>query len=258
MTLNNKKAVVTGSSRGIGKGIALELAKQGADVIVHYNHSAESAEELVREIQKTGRKTKAVRADMGKTEDVRRLIHTAIEEFGRIDILVNNAAISPNHEFFEITEEDWDTAHNINLKGLFFASLEAARSMKEHGWGRIINLGSVHSMASLPLFSVYAAAKGGVDALTRQMALELGPYGITVNAVAPGVVEVERYSENPKYNREKWSLQVPVGRVGFPRDIAPAVAFIASEESFYMTGQVISIDGGQLASLAIQKRKQKG
>jgi NAD(P)-dependent dehydrogenase (short-subunit alcohol dehydrogenase family) len=255
MKLEGKIAVVTGSSRGIGKGIALELAQQGADVIVHYNNSAESAEELVREIKKTGRRTKAVRADMGRIEDVRRLISTAIEEFGGIDILVNNAAVSPKHEFFEITEEDWDEAHNINLKGLFFGSLEAARSMKERGWGRIINIGSVHSMATLPLFTVYSAAKGGVDALTRQMALELGPYGITVNAVAPGLVEVERYADNPHYNRDKWARQLAVGRVGFPKDIAPAVAFIASEECSFMTGEIITIDGGQLATLAIQKRK---
>jgi NAD(P)-dependent dehydrogenase (short-subunit alcohol dehydrogenase family) len=235
----------------------LELAKEGADVLLHYNHSAAPAEALAREIEKLGRRAVTARADMRKLGEIRAMMKKAREELGSVDILVANAALTENHDFFAITEEDWDRTHEINLKGLFFTSQEAARQMKEKGGGKIILIGSVHSMTTLQGFTVYAASKGGVDALTRQMALELASCNITVNTVAPGLIEVEKYLENPQYDRDHRAGQIPVGRVGFPVDIAKAVVFLASPGSDYITGQVLAVDGGQLTQLSLKRNRSE-
>jgi glucose 1-dehydrogenase/3-oxoacyl-[acyl-carrier protein] reductase len=257
MKLQGKTAVVTGAGRGIGKGIALELAKEGADVLLHYNHSAAPAEALGREIEKLGRRAVTARADMRDLGEIRVMMKKAREELGLVDILVANAALTENHDFFDITEEDWDRTQEINLKGLFFTSQEAARQMKAKGGGKIVFIGSVHSMTTLKGFTVYAASKGGVDALTRQMALELASCNVAVNTVSPGLIEVEKYLDNPQYDREHRAGQIPIGRVGFPVDIAKAVVFLASPDSDYITGQVLAVDGGQLTQLSLKRDRSE-
>ncbi|MFP4443695.1 MAG: SDR family NAD(P)-dependent oxidoreductase [Spirochaetia bacterium] len=253
MRLNGKKAIVTGAGRGIGKGLALALAKEGADLLLHYNKSSTSAEELAREIKQLGRKAALFQADMRNTVEIRKMIQTARDILGGIDILINNAALSETHDFFEITEKEWDRIQGINLKGLFFASQEAAKQMKTQGGGKIIHIGSLHSNITLTQLTVYAASKGGVNALTRQMALELAPHNITVNTVSPGFVEVERFLENPEYEQTQRAKQIPLGRVGFPKDVAKAVVFFASSESDYITGQILAVDGGLSSQLAFKR-----
>lgn len=258
MRLKDKKAVVTGAGRGIGKGIALESAKEGADVLIHYNSSSTPAEKLAREIKEFGRKTLLFQADMRNAGEIQRMFKTAREELGSVDILINNAALSETQDFFDISEEDWDKIQGINLKGLFFASQEAAKQMKTQGGGKIINIGSLHSNITLTKLTSYAASKGGVNALTRQMALELAPYNITVNTVSPGFVEVERFLENPEYEQSHRAEQIPLGRVGFPEDVAKAVVFFASSESGYITGQVLAVDGGLSSQLSFKRTRNEG
>ena len=176
---------------------------------------------------------------------------------GKIDILVNNAGVTLNRKFFEISEADWDFIHGVNLKGAFLCSQAAARHMRTAGGGKIVHIGSVHSQASLPNFTPYAASKGGLDALTLQMALELAPYHINVNCIAPGLIEVEKYFDDPLYSRQHRARQIPWGRVGLPEDVAKAVVFMASEDSDFITGQVLYVDGGQLTKIWMVRDQSK-
>lgn len=255
--LKDKIALVTGAGRGIGIGIARKLAEEGASVVVHYNNSEEKAKEVVRGIEEKGGKAAAVQANLEHHGEVRSLVEKTVNLYGGIDILVNNAAFSLKKDFFEITEEDWNAVVDANLKAVFFASQSAARSMKERGGGKIINISSVHSHASSPRYSVYAASKGGVNALTRGMAIELADYNINVNSVAPGVVEVERYLTNPEYDRNAVGDRIPLGRVGMPEDIAEAVLFLASHAGDYITGQVLFVDGGQTSRLLTKRKAER-
>ncbi len=251
MKLADKVAIVTGAGKEIGKGIALELAKAGADVVANYAHSEMGAKEVVTDIKAIGRNAIAIQADVSQASDVNAMIDQAYQVFGRIDILVNNAGVTIFRDFFEVSEADWDMVLGVNLKGTFLCSQAAARRMKEVGDGKIINIGSVHSQATLPEFTPYVASKGGIDALTRQMALALAPYKINVNTIAPGLIEVEKIRANPIYDRAHRAKQIPWGRVGFPEDIGKIVVFFASEESEFITGQVLFVDGGQLAKLSM-------
>ncbi|HEY66478.1 MAG TPA: 3-oxoacyl-ACP reductase FabG [Caldilineae bacterium] len=249
--LDGKVAIVTGAGRGIGRGIALGLARAGADVVVNYRHSATGAEEVVAQAVAEGRRAIAVQADVSNAVDRARLIDAAIHELGGLDILVNNSGITIPRPFLEVDEELWDRTHSINLKGMFFLAQAAACYMVEHGIrGRIINLSSVQGGFAVPQHAHYAATKGGIDSMTRVMALELAPYGITVNAVAPGVVEVERYWDSPGYSPERFGPTIPIGRVGKPEDVAGLVVYLCSDAADWMTGQVIYLDGGTTAQLA--------
>ncbi len=249
--LEGKIAIVTGAGRGIGRGIALGLAEAGADLIVNYHRSAAGAEEIVSRARAMGRRAIAVQADVALAEDRARLIEAATQELGGLDILVNNSGITLPRPFLEIDEALWDRTHSVNLKGMFFLAQAAARYMVEHQvHGRIINLSSVQGRYGVLHHAHYAATKGGIDSMTRVMALELAPYGITVNAVAPGVVEVERYWDTPGYSPERFGPTVPLGRVGTPRDVAGLIVYLCSEAADWMTGQVIYIDGGTTAQLA--------
>ena len=250
----NHRAIVTGGGSGIGRGIAIRLAAEGARVCLSYNASSAGAEETVRLIREKGGEATALKANLEHPSEGIQMVNQAIQIMGGVDILVNNAGLTTNQRIFEVTQEDWDSVLNIDLKSSFFCAQTAAQEMKAKGGGKIIFIGSVHGRASIPLHAPYSASKGGIEALVRQMAIELAPEHICVNCVAPGLIEVESYYRDfPWYKRENSASQVPIGRVGFPEDIAAMVAFVASNQADFITGQTIYVDGGQLARLAINR-----
>lgn len=252
--LDGKRAIVTGGGTGIGRGVALHLAAEGARVCVSYNSSRTGADETVRLIEAKSGQALALAANLEHPAEGVAMIEKAAQAMGGVDLLVNNAGLTINRRLFEVTEADWDRVLTIDLKSSFFCAQAAARHMQAQGGGRLIFIGSVHAHASVPLFAPYAASKGGMEALVRQMAIELAPLHITVNCVAPGLIEVESYYRDfPWYKREDSAQQIPIGRVGFPSDIAPAVAFLASDQAEFITGQTLYVDGGQLALLAIKR-----
>ncbi|MBM3303244.1 MAG: 3-oxoacyl-ACP reductase FabG [Deltaproteobacteria bacterium] len=253
MKLEGKVAIVTGAGKGIGRGIALELAAEGADVTVNYAHSEAGAREIAQGITDMGRRAIAVRADVSRITEIEAMVETTWRQFGRIDILVNNTGITEREKLLDITEEFWDRTIDINLKGAFFCMQAVARKMVKTGGGKIINLSSVHSKASMEGVAPYAASKGGINSLTVQAALELAHHKINVNAIAPGVIEVEKLVHDPLYDREHRAQQIAWGRVGFPEDIGKAVVFLASSDSDYITGQVLFVDGGLLARLPLKR-----
>ena len=255
--LENRVAIVTGAGTGIGRGIALELARKGAVVIVHYNSSQRGATETVEMIERAGGKALAERANLEQVDACVGLIGGTAEKHGRIDILVNNAAVSTEAAVLDVSERLWNQTINVNLRAPFFCSQAAARFMISQGGGRIVNIGSVHGFISFPACGPYASSKGGLNMLTKQMAVELAPHHICVNCVAPGTVEVERYfSQFDNYDRESAAVSIPVGRVGFPTDIAPLVAFLCSDEAGFLTGQTIVVDGGQSSIISSNRPKE--
>ncbi len=242
-----KVVVVTGAGTGIGKGIALAFADQGATVVVSYARSEKGALEAQAHMRKANPDSVAIRTDLRDPAQIRTLFSAVLERLGRVDILVNNSGMTLETPFFDMTVEDWNMVHEINLRGLFFCAQAAARDMSKRRWGRIINLSSLNALCTFPGYAAYAASKGGVNGLTRAMALDLAPLGITVNAIGPGCIEVERYVELINYTRESMACQIPLGRVGFPPDIAALALFLASDGASWLTGQVIYHDGGQTA-----------
>lgn len=249
MKLRNKVALVTGSSQGIGLGIARRLAEEGADVVINSRKHDEQAQEAVDQIRALGRRTCFIAADVGSVADCRRLVREAIEQMGRLDILVNNAGIQAHAAFLEADEEDFDNVLSVNLRGPFFLSQAFARHLRETARGGcIINNSSVHEELPFPNFSSYCASKGGLKMLMRNLAIELAPLGITVNNVAPGAIETPINSELLNQPDKLASLlgNIPAGRLGQPRDVAGAVAFLASEDAGYVTGTTLTVDGGLL------------
>jgi NAD(P)-dependent dehydrogenase (short-subunit alcohol dehydrogenase family) len=254
MQLENKIAVVTGASAGIGQAIATELAEHGARVVVHYHSNQAGAQETVQTITKAESHAIAIQANLEHVHECIRLIQESVQAYGSIDILVNNAAVSTEARFIDVSQELWDQTLNTNLRAPFFCAQAAAHEMMQREGGKIVNIGSVHGLRSLPLFGPYAAAKGGLNMLTRQMAIELAPHRINVNCVAPGLTEVERYHiQFPDYDRDEAAHKVPWGRVGSPQDIAPIVAFLCSGAADFITGQVIYVDGGQTSALRLRR-----
>jgi NAD(P)-dependent dehydrogenase (short-subunit alcohol dehydrogenase family) len=258
MRLAGKSAIVTGAGTGIGVGIALRLAQEGADVLVNYAHNASGAAKVVQQIQSMGRRAVAVKANVGAAGEVGALVDTAVKEFGRLDILVNNAGIDPHVNFLDMTEEQWDLVIDTNLKGNFLCSQAAARQMVrqiEAGTavgGKIVIISSIHSIQTYPHITAYAATKGGLNAMTRQLALELAPYQINVNCVAPGAVHIDKfYGIIPDYNPHMFDHEIPIGFVGLPEDIAAAVSYFVSDEARYVTGQVLFVDGGTSCRLTL-------
>ncbi|NLS76111.1 MAG: SDR family oxidoreductase [Chloroflexi bacterium] len=252
--MENKVAIVTGAGTGIGRGIALALARRGARVVVHYNRHREGADETVRQIIASGGQAMALGADLEEVAACQRLIAEAVEACGAVDILVNNAAISSEARFLEVSPAAWDQTINVNLRAPFFCAQAAVPQMIQRGGGRIINISSVHGLVSAPVFAAYAAAKGGLNMLTRQLAVELAPHRITVNCVAPGAIEVERYyTQFPAFDPAASARKIPLGRMGQPEDIGAMVAFLCSEEASFVTGQVVVVDGGQISLLALSR-----
>jgi 3-oxoacyl-[acyl-carrier protein] reductase len=241
--LAGKVAIVTGSSRGIGRAIAERLSRDGASVVVNYSKSAEKAREVVAAVQSVGGQAIAVRANVAKAADIQNLFDQAIEHFGKLDVLVNNAGVLSTKPIAEITEEDFDELFGVNVKGTFFACQQAA--LKMQAGGRIINLSSTVTSLILPSYGIYAASKGAVEQITRVLAKELGERGITVNGVSPGPTDTELFREGKTEEQIGNLAQMAAfGRLGEPRDIADVVAFLASEEARWITGQNIRVNGG--------------
>lgn len=244
--LKDKTAIVTGGSRGIGRAIALELAKRGAYVIVNYNGCKEAAEETVRAIEAAGGRAEAYQCDVSDCEDCEKLICYVMDQRGRIDILVNNAGITRDNLLMRISEEDFDAVLNTNLKGAFHTMRLVSRHMLKQRSGRIINMASVVGVAGNAGQANYAASKAGVIGMTKSAAKELASRGITVNAVAPGFIETDMTEKLSDKVKEQAVSQIPLGRFGSVEDVAKAVAFLASDDAGYITGQVIHVDGGMV------------
>ena len=242
--LSGKVALVTGAGRGIGREIALTLAEYGADVIVNYNGSKEKAEQVTAEIEKMGRKAAAVQCSVADYEACGKMITEMLARFGHIDILVNNAGITKDNLVIKMTEEEFDAVIDTNLKGTFNTIKHMYRPLIKQRGGRIINLSSVSGVLGNAGQANYSASKAGVIGLTKSMARELASRNITVNAVAPGYIDTDMTQAMTDAAKEAALEQIPLKRVGTPRDIAEAVAFLASDRASYITGQVISVDGG--------------
>jgi NAD(P)-dependent dehydrogenase (short-subunit alcohol dehydrogenase family) len=241
--LEGKIALVTGASKGVGKGIALELAKAGCDVAINFNHDEAGALATVDEIVRLGRRAVAVRADVSQSSQVNRMFQELIETFGRLDILVNNAGIQTWKPLLELSEADWDRVIATNLKGSFLCTQMAARHMLKDG-GVIINIGSGSNKWPFPNLVDYTASKGGLEMFTKVAAVELGPHRIRVNCVAPGSIEIERTRKELGDYAGMWSKLTPLGRIGTPQDVGRAVVFLASDAGDFITGQTIWVDGG--------------
>jgi len=251
MRLTEKTAVVTGARRGIGRAIAMALAREGARVVVS-DISREDCEKAVAEIKDAGAEAMAVKCDVSSRVEVEYMMERAVGEYGGLDILVNNAGVIDFKPFLQLTEEDWDRTINVNLKGQFLCAQAAADHMVKRGWGRIINIASISSGGcgiAFPLVGHYTASKGGVIALTEALARELTHQGINVNAICPGAIDTDMARGVKESGQlEQLLARIPKGRLGQPREIAGLAVFLASEESDYISGASIAIDGGWLTS----------
>jgi 3-oxoacyl-[acyl-carrier protein] reductase len=244
LALEGKVALVTGGSRGIGRAIALELARRGADVAVNYAHNTEAAQQVVAEIETMGRRAVALPADVGDFDQAATLITAVLDALGRLDILVNNAGIVRDTLLLRMQESDWDEVLRVNLKGAFNTSKAAVRPMLRQHFGRIINVSSVSGLMGQVGQANYAASKAGLIGLTKSMAREFGARNITVNVVAPGFVPTDLNVAMDETLRERLRELIPLGRFGAVDEVAHAVAFLASNEAAYITGAVLPVDGG--------------
>lgn len=242
--LEDKIALITGSSRGIGRAIAVNFAQEGAKVVVNYNKNSESAMKVVGEIENSGGIAIAIKADVSKSNEVNDMITGVMNKFGRIDILVNNAGVIKDKYLMIMTEDEWNSVIDTNLKGVFLCSKAVLRSMVGGRYGRIINIVSVSGITGQAGQTNYAASKGGIISFTKSLAREVASFGITVNAIAPGVIKTDMLDSVPTKILDKYMDGIPLRRFGEDKDIAGAAIFLASDASNYMTGQVIAVDGG--------------
>jgi len=243
MNLSTKVAIVTGSGRGIGRAIALKLAESGATVVVN-DVEAGSVEDVAEEIKAKNGQSLAILADVASPPDVTRLVEMTKSTYGKVDILVNNAGINRDKLLLRMSDEDWDKVLNVNLKSVFLCTRAVLRHMLEQRWGRIISISSIAGIMGNPGQANYASAKAGIIGFTRTVAKEVASRGITANAIAPGFIDTEMTRRLKEEWRQEIKSHIPVGYFGSPRDVAEAVAFLASEEARYITSQVLNVDGG--------------
>jgi 3-oxoacyl-[acyl-carrier protein] reductase len=245
--LRGKTAIVTGSSYGIGRGIAIFFAQEGANVVVNYSKSEEKAQQVVSEIIEEGLTAIAVKADVSRSDEVKKLIDTCVRSYGRLDILVNNAGILPFGSIEEITDDILDRVFKVNFYGTFYCCREAIPIMKKQKYGKIVNISSIagqrgdHTTAAC-----YGSSKGAMSVLTKSLARQLGPFGINVNAVAPHAIITPMMDYWGEDKRNEMMEKIPIRRLGTPRDVAAAVLFLVSDEADFITGQIINVNGGYL------------
>jgi 3-oxoacyl-[acyl-carrier protein] reductase len=244
MDLTDRVAIVTGSGRGIGQAIALKLAEVGATVVVNDIGEAEPLENVATEIRAMNRQSLAVIADVSSPEDAARLVETTTSTYGRVDILVNNAGITRDQLVLRMSDEDWDTVLNVDLKSAFLCTRAVLRHMLRQRWGRIISIASIVGLTGNPGQANYASAKAGIIGFTRSIAKEVASRSITANAIAPGFIDTTMTQQLEEKQRQELLQRIPLGYFGSPHDVAEAVAFLASDEARYITGQVLNVDGG--------------
>lgn len=247
MRLEGKTAIITGSSQGIGRGIAERFAQEGANVVINYIGNMDMANDVVKNAQDFGANAIAVQGDVSKVDDITALFDAAIKEFGQVDILINNAGVERHAPFWEVTEKDYDFVMNVNTKGTFFCAQAMAKHLIEtKRRGKIVNISSVHEDLPFPNFTAYCISKGGVKMLTRNLGVELGQFGINVNNIAPGAIETP-INKNLLNNPSKLNYllgQIPLKRLGQPEDVAGLAVFLSSDEADYVTGSTFFVDGG--------------
>lgn len=247
MRLANKVALITGSSQDIGRGIAERFATEGADVVINYSGNAERAQEALRAVEATGHRGLVVQANVGKTDDIKKLFATALEHFGQLDILINNAGVETHVPFWDVTEDNFDKVLNVNLKGTFFATQEFVKHlMSTNRRGKIVNISSVHEELPFPNFTAYCASIGGVKMLMQNLSVELGPLGININNIAPGAIETPINTKLLNDSQKLNALlgQIPLRRLGQPGDVSGLAVFLASDDADYVTGSTYYVDGG--------------
>jgi len=245
--LAGKVVAITGGDQGIGRAIAERLALEGADVALCYRSNKKGADEVVTELKKMGRKAAAFQADVGKVAEGQRFISEAVAQLGRVDILVNNAGLERRADFWDVTEQDYDLVLDVNLKGPFFVTQAFVKHrMQAKAGGKVINISSVHEELPFPHFTSYCASKGGIKMMTRNLSIELAPFGITINSIAPGAIEtpINKNLLNDPAKLKPLLENIPLKRLGKPEDVAGVAAFLASADSDYMTGTTTFIDGG--------------
>jgi len=247
MSLEGRVALVTGSSSGIGQAIAVKLAQAGAKIVIDYISHSEGAEQTLRQVEAAGSRAILVKADVSQVADLRSLVDRGWDAFGSVDILVNNAGMEKKADFCDVAEEDYDHVLAVNLKGPFFLAQAFVRRLRAAAKaGRIINISSVHQDMAFPGFSTYCLSKGGLRMMTRDLAVELGPEGFTINNVAPGAIAtpINKSLLEDKPKLDALLGKIPLGRLGSPADVANLVAFLASDEAAYVSGATFTVDGG--------------
>jgi glucose 1-dehydrogenase len=248
MKLAGKAALVTGSSQGIGQAIAIRLAQEGANIVIDYRSHPDGAQETLAKVEAAGQQGHIVQADLSAIDDIHKIVSEGVQRFGKLDILVNDAGVDgKNADFWDITEADYDKVIDVNLKGTFFTTQAFVQHLIEtQRTGKIINISSVHEEMAFPHFTTYCASKGGVKMMMRNLAVELGPLGITINNIAPGaiVTPINTQLLNDPVKLNSLKQNIPLGRLGTPEDIAPMVVFLASSDADYVTGATFYLDGG--------------
>jgi len=244
MDLSDRVAIVTGSGRGIGQAIALKLAEVGATVVINDIGEASFVDSVAQEIKAMNRESLAILADISLSSDANRLVEETIATYGRVDILVNNAGITRDQLLLRMSDDDWDKVINVNLKSVFLCTRAVLRHMVKQRWGRIVSIASIIGIVGNAGQANYASTKAGIIGFTRSIAKEVASRGITANAVAPGFIDTSMTQQLEENQRQELKKRIPLGYLGTPRDVAEAVAFLASEEARYITGQVLNVDGG--------------
>jgi glucose 1-dehydrogenase len=245
--LEGKVAAVTGGDQGIGRAIVERLAAEGGDVALCYRSNKDGADEVAAAVQKAGRKAVAVQCDVGKVAEVQRFVDEAVRQLGGIDILVNNAGLERRADFWDVTEQDYDAVLDVNLKGPFFLTQAFVKHrMRVKAGGKVINISSVHEELPFPHFASYCASKGGIKMLTRNLSIELAPFGITINSIAPGAIEtpINKKLLNDPVKLKSLLENIPLKRLGKPEEVASVAAFLASSDADYVTGTTYFVDGG--------------